>query len=148
MHFVLLLGWGTIELIRALERSRVAEEERRQRMMPTPAQQAFAAKHLQRLINEAEAYRQQVAAQAQGEAARFVSVYTAYKQAEDVTKQRLYLETMEQILRGVNKVVVDEALGGQGIVPYLPLNELNQPRRAAPQPQTGPSAPAQAQGVR
>jgi membrane protease subunit HflK len=102
----------------------------------------------QRLIAEAEAYRQQVVAQAQGEAARFVSVFNAYKLAEDVTKQRLYLETMEQILRGVNKVVVDEALGGQGIVPYLPLNELNQPRRPPPQPGTPAAAPAQPQGAR
>jgi modulator of FtsH protease HflK len=93
----------------------------------------------QRLIQEAEGYRQQVIAQAQGEAARFVSVYNAYKQAEDVTKQRLYIETMEQILRGVNKVIIDQALsGGQGVVPYLPLNELQrgaQPQRPAAQGQ-------------
>jgi len=95
----------------------------------------------QRLIQEAEGYRQQVIAQAQGEAARFVSVYNAYKQAEDVTKQRLYLETMEQILRGVNKVIIDQALsGGQGVVPFLPLNDLQRnaqpPARPAPQGQT------------
>lgn len=92
----------------------------------------------QRLIQEAEGYRQQVIAQAQGEAARFVSVYNAYKQAEDVTKQRLYLETMETILRGVNKVIIDQALaGGQGVVPFLPLNELQ--RNA--QPPARPAAP-------
>jgi modulator of FtsH protease HflK len=102
----------------------------------------------QRLIQEAEAYRQQVIAQAQGEAARFVSVFNAYKLAEDVTKQRLYLETMEQILRGANKIVIDQALsGGQGVVPFLPLNEL---QRSAPQPARPPAQqPAQpTQGVR
>lgn len=95
----------------------------------------------QRLVQEAEAYRQQVIAQAQGEAARFVSVYNAYKQAEDVTKQRLYLETMEQILRGTNKIIIDQAASAQGVVPYLPLNEL-QRRPAAP---TGPQTQPQAQ---
>jgi membrane protease subunit HflK len=101
----------------------------------------------QRLIQEADGYRQQVIAQAQGEASRFVAVYNAYKLAEDVTKQRLYLETMEQILRGVNKVIIDQALsGGQGVVPYLPLNDLQRgaapPARPAGQGQT-PQGPRQ-----
>ena len=88
----------------------------------------------QRLIQEADAYRQQVIAQAQGEAQRFVSVYNAYKLAEDVTKQRLYLETMEQILRGANKVIIDNAGNStQGVVPYLPLPEVQQ-RRGGGQP--------------
>jgi modulator of FtsH protease HflK len=97
----------------------------------------------QRLIQEADGYRQQVVAQAQGEASRFVAVYNAYKLAEDVTKQRLYLETMEQILRGVNKIIIDQALsGGQGVVPFLPLNELGrgtQPNRPAPPPAGQPT---------
>ena len=122
------------------ERARNEAEAYRNDIVPRARGEA------QRLIAEAEAYRQQVIAQSRGEAARFVSVYNAYKQAEDVTKQRLYLETMEQILRGVNKVIVDQSLGGNGIVPYLPLNELQQ-RRPAPQAQQ-PAAPAQAQGGR
>jgi membrane protease subunit HflK len=117
----------------ARERARNEAESYRNDIVPRARGDA------QRVIQEAEGYRQQVIAQAQGEAARFVSVYNAYKQAEDVTKQRLYLETMEQILRGVNKVIIDQALaGGQGVVPYLPLNELQRNT----QPPARPAAPA------
>jgi len=90
----------------------------------------------QRLIQEADAYRQQVLAQAQGEAQRFISVYNAYKLAEDVTKQRLYLETMETILKGTSKIIIDQGAASQGVVPYLPLPEL---QRRAPAP-TGPTS--------
>ena len=90
----------------------------------------------QRLIQEADAYRQQVLAQAQGEAQRFVSVYNAYTLAEDVTKQRLYLETMEQILRGTNKIVIDQGAASSGVIPYLPLPELQR------RPPAGPTPPA------
>lgn len=125
------------------ERARNEAESYRNDIVPRARGEA------QRLIQEAEAYRQQVIAQAQGEAARFVSVYDAYRQAQDVTKQRLYLETMEQILRGSNKIIIDQAATGQGVVPYLPLNELQrrppQPPGPAGQP---PSGVAPAQGVR
>ncbi len=80
---------------------------------------------VQRILQQAEAYKQEVIANAQGEAARFISVYDEYKQAKDVTAKRMYLETMETILRGTNKVVMDQnTSGGQGVVPYLPLPEL------------------------
>ena len=63
--------------------------------------------------------------EADGEAARFVSVYDEYAKAPDVTRKRLYLETLERVLGDVDKIVIDEgAAGGQGVVPYLPLNEL------------------------
>ncbi|MGQ0665311.1 MAG: FtsH protease activity modulator HflK [Pseudomonadota bacterium] len=94
----------------------------------------------QRFIQEAEGYRQQVIAQAQGEAQRFNSVYSAYKEAAEVTRQRLYLETMETIMRGANKVIIDQAgQGGPGVVPYLPLPELQRrlPAGATPPPATG-----------
>lgn len=125
------------------ERARNEAESYRNDIVPRARGEA------QRLIQEADAYRQQVIAQAQGEAARFVSVYNAYKQAEDVTKQRLYLETMEQILRGANKIIIDQAASQQGVVPYLPLNELQQQQRARPQPgPQGQATPGQAQGGR
>jgi membrane protease subunit HflK len=85
----------------------------------------------ERLKQEAEGYRQQVIDLAKGEAQRFISVYEAYKLAPEVTKQRLYLETMEQVMRGSNKVIMDQAPGGQGVMPYLPLQEL-QRRPSAP----------------
>ncbi len=82
------------------------------------------------LLEQAEGYRAQVVNEAEGEAARFISVYEEYAKAEDVTRKRLYLETLERVLGGVEKIIIDEgAQGGQGVVPYLPLNEL---RRTAP----------------
>ena len=63
-------------------------------------------------------------AEAQGEAARFLSVYEEYKNAKDVTRQRIYLETMEDILGKTNKVIIEPNSGGQGVVPYLPLPEV------------------------
>jgi membrane protease subunit HflK len=90
----------------------------------------------------AEAYRQQVVRQAEGDASRFLAVYQAYKQAEDVTARRLYIETMEKILSGANKIILDKAATGSGVLPYLPLPELRTPKAApatseAPQPSSG-----------
>jgi modulator of FtsH protease HflK len=77
------------------------------------------------LLEEAEAYRAQVVNEAEGEASRFIAVYDEYAKAEDVTRKRLYLETIERVFSDVDKIIIDEATGGDsGIVPYLPLNEL------------------------
>ena len=75
------------------------------------------------MVQEAEAYKNKVVADAEGDAARFLSVYEEYKLAKDVTKKRIYLETMEDIMSGMNKVVLDEGTGS-GVLPYLPLKEL------------------------
>ncbi|MEM8787625.1 MAG: FtsH protease activity modulator HflK [Pseudomonadota bacterium] len=84
------------------------------------------------LLERAEAYRAQVVNQATGEASRFVAVYDEYAKATEVTRKRLYLETLERVLAGVDKIVIDESVseGGQGVVPYLPLNELRNPTPA------------------
>lgn len=86
-----------------------------------------------RLVEEAEAYRAQVINAAEGEASRFLAVYQEYVKAPDVTRKRMYLETMEQVLGGMNKVVLDGVTGGegQGVVPFLPLNDLVKPGGAA-----------------
>ncbi|MCF6234515.1 MAG: FtsH protease activity modulator HflK [Rhodobacteraceae bacterium] len=76
------------------------------------------------LLEESEGYRAQVVNEALGEASRFLAVLTEYQKAPEVTRKRLYLETMEEVLGGLNKVILDESAGGQGVVPYLPLNEL------------------------
>ncbi|PTV94598.1 protease FtsH subunit HflK [Rhodobacter aestuarii] len=73
------------------------------------------------IAQQAEAYRAQVVNDAQGQAARFTSVYEEYRKAPDVTKRRMFYETMSQTLGGVNKVVID---GEAGTVPYLPLDRL------------------------
>src|SRR5205807_3381050 len=78
-----------------------------------------------RIKQEADAYRQEITARSQGDADRFLSVYNAFKAAQDVTLQRLYLETMEEILKNSNKVIIDKtAEGGNGVLPYLPLPAL------------------------
>ncbi len=77
----------------------------------------------EKLIQSASAYREQTVAQAQGESQRFLSIYNEYKDAKDVTRERMFLETMERVLGGMNKVLMGE--GGGGVVPYLPLNQLS-----------------------
>ena len=65
--------------------------------------------------------------EAKGEAARFESVYKEYALAPEVTRKRLYLETIERVLGDVDKIIIDQSIGGaggQGVVPYLSLNEL------------------------
>ncbi|MEM9524302.1 MAG: HflK protein, partial [Pseudomonadota bacterium] len=76
------------------------------------------------VLEEAEAYRAQVVNEAQGEASRFTAVLGEYRKAPEVTRKRLYLETLEQVFGDVNKVILDGDGQGQGVVPYLPLNEL------------------------
>ena len=80
----------------------------------------------------AEAYREQTVAEAKGQASRFTQVYEQYKKAPDVTRERLYLETMERIFSGTDKIILDtQGGGGGGVVPFLPLNEMRRPDRAA-----------------
>lgn len=94
----------------------------------------------ERIIQEGEAYKQEVVARAQGDAQRFLSIYEQYKQAKDVTTKRIYLETMEEILRKAQKVIIDQK---GGVVPYLPLPALNGAKPPAPSPApAGPSASA------
>ena len=81
-----------------------------------------------RMTQEAEAYKAEVIALATGDAARFMSVYKEYTQAKSVTRKRIYLETMEGILSGMNKIILDDK-AGSGVVPYLPLPEI-QARRS------------------
>ncbi|WP_332837730.1 FtsH protease activity modulator HflK [Roseomonas rubea] len=100
----------------------------------------------ERLVQEAQGARESQIARARGEAARFVSVLTAYQAAPDVTTRRIYLETMEEILRRNPMIIVDDRL--QGVVPFLPLGE----GAAVPRPQGGvpqnrpPPLPAVPQG--
>ena len=94
-----------------------------------------------RILQEAQAYREQTVAEAVGQAARFTKVVEEYRKAPEITRERIYLETMERVLGGMNKVIVDQQ-SGQGVVPYLPLSGLDAPKppaSAAPAPQ--PSAP-------
>ena len=81
-----------------------------------------------KIVQGAEAYRQQIVAQANGDASRFDSVYKAFEAAQDVTRERLFIVTMEQILEHSKKIIIDEAAEGKsGVVPYLPLPGLPNP---------------------
>ncbi|TKW68130.1 MAG: FtsH protease activity modulator HflK [Paracoccus denitrificans] len=82
------------------------------------------------LVEEAEAYRAQAVNDAQGESARFNSVYAEYAKAPEVTRKRMYLETMEKVLGNVDKVIIDQG-AGEGVVPYLPLDQLRRQGTAA-----------------
>ncbi|RUY14662.1 FtsH protease activity modulator HflK, partial [Mesorhizobium sp. M7A.F.Ca.CA.004.12.1.1] len=84
---------------------------------------------------DAAAYKNRVVQEAEGEAQRFISVYDEYAKAPDVTRKRLYLETMEKVLKDSSKVIVEQG-NGQGVVPYLPLPAL-QPKAPAPAAPSG-----------
>ena len=77
-----------------------------------------------KIIAEAEGYKAQVTARADGAAQRFLSIYEEYSNAKDVTKKRIYLETMEQVMKKTEKIIIDDS-SGRGVIPYLPLPELN-----------------------
>jgi membrane protease subunit HflK len=102
-----------------------------------------------RVQQSAEGYRERVVNEARGSADRFNSIFAEYQKAPDVTRERMFLETMERLLRNNGTIVMDPA-SGQGVVPYLPLNELSQPRNGAPASSAVPPAqprPANPTGV-
>ena len=90
------------------------------RVVPTARGKAAA------IVQEAEGYRLQTVAQSTGETSRFDQIYAQYKNAPAVTRERMYLETMEKVLGASNKVIIDSA-NGAGVVPYLPLSQLAPP---------------------
>lgn len=94
---------------------------------------------------DAAAYKSRVVQEAEGEAQRFSSILTEFEQAPDVTRRRLFLETMEGVMRGSNKVIMERgATGEQGVLPYLPLNELQRQAPGAAQTQGANRPPATA----
>ena len=103
------------------DRDRLKNEAEAFRNDIVPRARGAAAK----LIAEAEAYRSEVVNRAAGDASRFDQVYQAYTVNPDVTKERIYIETVEEIFANVEKIIIDEPAGGSGVVPYLPLRELN-----------------------
>jgi membrane protease subunit HflK len=99
------------------------------------------------IIQKAEAYKAQTVNRAKGDVQRFTQVYEQYAKAKDITTERLYIETIEDVLRNVNKVMVDKQ-GGPGVVPYLPLPELkpNQNPNGVSLPRTPPPPPSPSTG--
>jgi len=128
-----------IDAYRDVQAARADQERMRNEALAyannaVPVARGEAAK----IIQQAEAYKQQVIAEAQGEAARFLSIYNQYKLAPDVTRRRIYLETMQGVLANMNKIIIDNSRGGAGVVPYLPLPGLNQGRVTSQEPEAQP----------
>jgi modulator of FtsH protease HflK len=99
---------------------RLANEAQTYANRVVPEARGRAAK----IVQDAEAYRSQTVADANGQTSRFLQVYDQYKKAPDVTRQRMYLETMERILANTPKTIIDTGKQGTGVIPYLPLNDL------------------------
>ncbi len=127
-----------IDAFRDVQAAR-ADQERLQNEARTYANRVIpdARGRSAQILQGAEAYREQTVAEAKGQTARFLKVYDEYKKAPDVTRQRIYLETMERIFGNADKLVYDPGQSaGQGVLPYLPLGELSR-RPAQQQPQQG-----------
>ncbi len=77
-----------------------------------------------KILEDAKAYRSRVVAEAEGEAKRFDQVYVEYAKAKEVTRKRMFLETLEAVLSKSNKIIIENKQGGTGVVPYLPLPEV------------------------
>jgi membrane protease subunit HflK len=131
-----------IDAFRDVQAAR-ADLERAQNEAQTYANRVIpeARGRVAQISQSAEAYREQTVAEATGQTARFLKVLEQYEKAPEVTRQRIYLETMENILGRTDKIILDKDGTGQGVVPYLPLNELRAPPRAPAQQQP----PAQSQ---
>jgi len=107
--------------------------------------EAEARGQADQLIQQAEGYRARVVNEAAGEASRFTAVLGEYQQAPEVTRKRIFLETMEGVLGQVDTIILDDE-GGNGVVPYLPLNELGGSGARATTPTTGAAAATNSTG--
>lgn len=115
---------GVVDAFRDVED---ADQERQTRINTAVASQNTivpeARGEAAQILQDAQAYRDRVIAEAEGEAERFNKIYEEYRKAPEVTRQRLYLETIEEVYGPAEKVILDSE-GGSGVVPYLPLDQL------------------------
>jgi membrane protease subunit HflK len=129
-----------IDAFRDVQAAR-ADEERLQNEAQAYANRVVpeARGAAERILQNAQGYRDRVIAEAKGEADRFEKVLQEYQKAPDVTRKRIFIETMQEVFSNTDKIIIDEKSGG--VVPYLPLSELQKrlpPTSApAPAPQTG-----------
>lgn len=120
------------EVIDSFREVQAAEQERDrlQRQADAYANRVLAEARGQaaQILEDSEGYRARVVNEAAGDASRFSSVLAEYAKAPDVTRKRLYIETMERVLGSIDKTILDSSVvgseGGSNVVPYLPLNEL------------------------
>ncbi|MEM7398669.1 MAG: FtsH protease activity modulator HflK [Pseudomonadota bacterium] len=134
-----------IDAFRDVQAAR-ADEERLQNEAQAYANRVVpeARGEAERILQNAQGYRDRVIAEAKGEAERFEKVLQEYEKAPDVTRQRIFIDTMREVLSKTDKIIIDKD-GGGGVVPYLPLTELQRnpapsssaPSSTAPSIQTG-----------
>ncbi len=125
-----------IDAFRDVQAAR-ADQERLQNEAQTYANRVIpeARGESERILQAAQGYRDRVIAEAKGEADRFVDVLGEYQKAPEVTRRRIFIETMQEVLSNSDKIIIDEQ--GGGVVPYLPLTELQKRLPAAPATQNG-----------
>ncbi len=107
-----------------------ADQERLQNEAQTYANRVIpeARGQASQITEAAIAYRDRLVNEAEGQASRFTQVYESYKASPDVTRQRMYLDTLQEVFKTTDKVIIDENSSGTGVVPYLPLDQLNRSR--------------------
>ena len=107
-----------------------ADQERLQNEAQTYANRVIpeARGQASQITEAAIAYRDRIVNEAQGQASRFTQVYESYRASPEVTRLRMYLDTLQEVFRTTDKVIIDESAGGTGVVPYLPLDQLNRSR--------------------
>jgi membrane protease subunit HflK len=103
------------------ERARNEAETTANRIVPE------ARGEVQQILQAAQGYREQTVAEAKGRTERFLKVYEEYQKAPEVTRRRMYLETLERVLGGMDKIIIDEKANAGSVVPYLPLGEAPRP---------------------
>ena len=120
-----------IEAFRDVQRAR-ADQERLRNQADAYRNDLIpkARGNAEKIFQEADAYKNEVVARATGDADRFNAVLAAYRKGEEITTERLYIETMEEVMKNANKVIIDNESTGS-VVPYLPLPEITKRRRAA-----------------
>ena len=122
-----------IEAFRSVQAARLEKETLQNQASAYANKSVNEAKgEAERILQAAEGYKQQTVAEANGQTSRFLQVYEEYKKAPEVTRQRMFLETMERVLGGTDKIILDNSKGGQGVVPFLPLDQLQRRAPAAP----------------
>jgi len=116
-----------IDAFRDVQAAR-ADKERLQNEAGTYANKIVpeARGDAERILQAARAYKEQTVAEATGQSARFLQIYEEYKKAPEVTRKRMYLETMERVLGGTDKIILDRK-DGQSVLPYVTLEQLRKP---------------------
>jgi membrane protease subunit HflK len=124
-----------IEAFRDVQAARADQERLRNEALKYSNQVVPEARgEAERILQAAEGYKQQAVAEAKGQTARFLKIYEQYKKAPDVTRKRMFLETMEKVLGGTDKIILDSVGAdgkGGGVVPYLPLDPNRPPSRSS-----------------